>query len=745
MNEKDLNRAILAQLYAKAQKLWAESMEFFQFSGSFTARQLAGALYVYDNYIQAEKELHALETAKVKDAAAIKKAKKVLAKWEGAKEFCPIMDREKKDEIITVSLDTFECEFPARLIWKYIYHFERLAGVGGDVMRFVVPERSEVMDTYEVTITKDMAGLAQYCARNDYRQILECVALDIDGGRAVATDGRKLCIKPLQVVSMSAAVGECVVIPAKDWQTVCRAAGKGATLTIHKVQQRGETSYRYMLGDIVGRNYPGRYVSYTRVLLKINEGARVRLSAKDWTAEKKAIKACKKNAGARLVIMQRAGMLEIMIKDETTLETLHKATFKPEKAAAFDFAVKYIASSFPSLGNFDVFIPCASALPLLAVDGADVVLNMPAALCAEDYKEIPLYDYKGQEGDINILTDLRQNTKHNKDMGKVSEKTGAAVVNVRPVEEKATKAVPAATEVAAKEVRPAAPKKAAAAPKAAAPKAKKTAAKVGGFDFAAVGIKPGDSLQFIGGEVVTVADGGKVEYNGELYTLTGFCKHFMPEARRCKSGAYRGPVYFTFGGVRLDKLAKGATACAQTAPEATHKVTARKAAVRPAGTRKKANKAITAVIDNAAPVTAVQEVAPAVQAATFPAASVNDLVPVVSPGVPVARPSIIGRLRRWAVAAVLLVLVAVGLAAWMQRGTIQDTPPVGVHQPATPAPTAAPVTALNATNGASTTVIGAPENHRNGGGYPFEATDLGARSAALIPASSQATNKANNE
>lgn len=78
------------------------------------------------------------------------------------------------------------------------------------------------------------------------------------------------------------------------------------------------------------------------------------------------------------------------------------------------------------------------------------------------------------------------------------------------------------------------------------------------FRFSMAGIKPGDTVIFEpSGIQVVVADDkcdNKIEYDGELYTLSGFCKKFMPENKRNKSGAYAGPHYFSFRGKLLDKI-----------------------------------------------------------------------------------------------------------------------------------------------------------------------------------------------
>ncbi len=76
------------------------------------------------------------------------------------------------------------------------------------------------------------------------------------------------------------------------------------------------------------------------------------------------------------------------------------------------------------------------------------------------------------------------------------------------------------------------------------------------FTFAKVAIKAGDVLNFVDGTEVVAADDNKVIYEGKTYTLSGFCKAFMPERMRNKANAYRGCEYFYKDGVRLGKLFK---------------------------------------------------------------------------------------------------------------------------------------------------------------------------------------------
>ena len=75
------------------------------------------------------------------------------------------------------------------------------------------------------------------------------------------------------------------------------------------------------------------------------------------------------------------------------------------------------------------------------------------------------------------------------------------------------------------------------------------------FTFSACDIKPGEQVTFTPEDIeVTVADDTHVKFCGELFTLSGFCRAFMPDNKRKPSNAYQGPKYFTYNGVSLMKL-----------------------------------------------------------------------------------------------------------------------------------------------------------------------------------------------
>lgn len=89
------------------------------------------------------------------------------------------------------------------------------------------------------------------------------------------------------------------------------------------------------------------------------------------------------------------------------------------------------------------------------------------------------------------------------------------------------------------------------------------------FTFSMCGIQPGEKIVFTPEQMeVTVADDTHIEFCGELFTLSGFCKAFMPDGKRKPSNAYQGPKYFTYNGVTLVKLRTEKAICVEVETEA---------------------------------------------------------------------------------------------------------------------------------------------------------------------------------
>lgn len=76
------------------------------------------------------------------------------------------------------------------------------------------------------------------------------------------------------------------------------------------------------------------------------------------------------------------------------------------------------------------------------------------------------------------------------------------------------------------------------------------------FKFSMIGLKPGDVVYFEHGDIpVTVVSENTVAYDNEIYTLSRFCKHFMPE-EGSENREYQGPAHFILNHKTLDEIRK---------------------------------------------------------------------------------------------------------------------------------------------------------------------------------------------
>lgn len=76
------------------------------------------------------------------------------------------------------------------------------------------------------------------------------------------------------------------------------------------------------------------------------------------------------------------------------------------------------------------------------------------------------------------------------------------------------------------------------------------------FKFSMIGLKPGDIIFFEHGDIpVTVVSENTIAYDNEIYTLSRFCKHFMPD-EESENREYQGPAHFLYNGRTLDEIRK---------------------------------------------------------------------------------------------------------------------------------------------------------------------------------------------
>lgn len=518
MSDKEMNLAILNKLYEIADKVFSEGVNVKE--GNYTASDLAKMKdsAFKDGYLETENK-------KVYDYSAQK-----------------IVDKDCfVAPMASVNVLSFMCSFCVVQIFALVAKFEKLASIGSKKRIFIKQkDNNEVICTVKVLINKYYSKLSLHCANDDLRPAMRNICLDIRNGRAAASDGHTMMIKGLDVVSTEHFKYDynLPLVNGKDFKKMCSLAKSGSTLTCKLVrEQDGNTYWVSECCGYYSKTGANRYVNYSSVLPKISPDNLCTINENTWKGISKWLKKNKGfNSIGLLIIKHKENNNRItftingMYDNNDGIEISCECENVPNK----NFAIGLKIDSLLRFENFNFALGRYDNEALVYVGSMEVGMMMP--MCIDDEYDgfklsdgyIGAYDYCGFAESF----DMPEN--------KPTEDVIPAKVDNVTTEEKefATEEKTEQTDTSAKVV----------------PLDKPS----NKFSFAAIGVNVGDALTFIDGTKVIAAEDNKVLFGGRLFTLSGFCKDFMPDDKRTKSNTYRGCAFFFKDGVKLEKLFKDA-------------------------------------------------------------------------------------------------------------------------------------------------------------------------------------------
>lgn len=556
MSDKEMNLAILNKLYEIADKVFNEGVNVKE--GNYTASDLA----------------------KMRDSAF----KEGYLKTENKKVYdYSAQNIVEKDCFIapmaSVNVLSFVCSFCVVQIFALVAKFEKLAGIGSKKRMFIKQkDNNEVLRTVKVLINKYYSKLSLHCANDDLRPIMRNVCLDIRNGRVAASDGHTMMIKGLDVVSTEHFTYDynLPLVNGKDFKKMCSLAKSGSTLTCKLVREpNGNTYWVSECCGYYSKTEANRYVNYSSVLPKISPDNLCTINEKTWKGISKWLKKNKGFNSIGLVIIKHKEndnritfTINGMYDNHDGIEISCECENIPNK----NFAIGLKIDSLLRFENFNFALGRYANEALVYVGSLEVGMMMPMFI-DDEYNGFKLsdgyigaYDYCGFAESFDMPTN-----EPSKDV------IPAKVDNVTTEEkecatEDKTEQTDFKRDITSKIIicgipsyKDSAPAKDVAETKVDAPDAPDAPAKIvpldkhsNKFSFDAIGVNVGDALTFIDGTKVIAAENNKIIFCGELFTLSGFCKEFMPDNKRTKSNAYRGCAFFFKDGVKLEKLFKDA-------------------------------------------------------------------------------------------------------------------------------------------------------------------------------------------
>jgi len=439
-------------------------------------------------------------------------------------------NEQNEDEKITVSVGTYTCSFPLKNIFYFVSVFEKLASVGRNAKQFVFEESGELLGKATFEVSKGMSELCKFVADDELRPVMNYIILDAANNCLVASDGHKLLSFPTKVLEYSGDLSNFYICP-KKFALMCKKMKKGEIYNVTATKESVDGNERNKLefdGITSNIGYIGRYPNWKSVFPKVSNELALHFDKNAWNEIKKFCKVAKKDGANTISLHGLSGESKITLsyddcKRELAIENKLQHTFE-----IVSFMIKSIVA-FDSVDT--LYLGMSSSHTAVATNSlGNIYLLMPAVYEDRGYS----IDTRYVPFDIDVLEERANKPTEDVIPTKVDNVTTEKKECATEEENEQTEQTNAPAKVVPLD---------------------KPSNK---FSFDAIGVNVGDALTFIDGTEVIVAEDNKVSFCGELFTLSGFCKEFMPDDKRTKSNTYRGCAFFFKDGVKLEKLFKDA-------------------------------------------------------------------------------------------------------------------------------------------------------------------------------------------
>ena len=437
-------------------------------------------------------------------------------------------NEQDEDEKITISVGTYTCSFPLKNVFYFVSVFEKLASVGRNAKQFVFEESGELLGKVTFEVSKGMSELCKFITDDELRPVMNYIILDAANSCLVASDGKKLLSFPTKVLEHSGDLSNFYICP-KKFALMCKKMKKGeiysVTATKEKVSEK-ECNKLEFDGITSNIGYIGRYPNWKSVFPKVSNELALHFDKNAWNEIKKFCKVAKKDGANTISISGLSGESKITLSYDDCKRELAIENKLQHTIEIVSFMIKSIVA-FDSVDT--LYLGMSSSHAAIATNSVgNIYLLMPAVYEGRGYS----IDTRYVPFDIDVLEERTNKPTEDVTPAKVDNVTTDEKECAIEEENKQTEQTNTPAKVVSLD---------------------KSSNK---FSFEAVGVNVGDELTFIDGTKVIAAEDNKVSFCGELFTLSGFCKDFMPDEKRTKSNTYRGCAFFFKDGIKLEKLFK---------------------------------------------------------------------------------------------------------------------------------------------------------------------------------------------
>lgn len=222
-------------------------------------------------------------------------------------------------ELLTIDSGEFSAEFPRGKVFEILAKFEKIEGTPRGELCTFAPQGDtdgEEVANFTFTMPKNIATIANYCDKDDFRPVVKQVLISHDHGKAIATDCKDMIITPVAITETTTAPQIDVLLPPK----VAKAySGKERQIRVTTSDNAAELLATITASDGQSDIFTiprAKFPAWDKVVPKVDKRAYFCLTAESVKQLQQLPKLHKESYGAKVVLKSHSTTATIEVRNQ---------------------------------------------------------------------------------------------------------------------------------------------------------------------------------------------------------------------------------------------------------------------------------------------------------------------------------------------------------------------------------------------------------------------------------------------
>lgn len=282
-------------------------------------------------------------------------------------------------ELLTIDSGEFSAEFPRGKVFEILAKFEKIDGTPRGELCTFAPQGDtdgEEVANFTFTMPKNIATIANYCDKDDFRPVVKQVLISHDHGKAIATDCKDMIITPVAITATTTAPQVDIFLPPK----VAKAySGKECQIRVTTSDSAAELLATITASDGQSDIFTmprAKFPAWERVIPKVDKRAYFCFTAESAKQLQQLPKLHKESHGAKVVLKSHSTTATIEVRNQWS-EECQKYALQLQQAPQIDMTANISMRVLKRLKKWGGGVwYCNNNILIFDTAEADMVMSM---------------------------------------------------------------------------------------------------------------------------------------------------------------------------------------------------------------------------------------------------------------------------------------------------------------------------------------------------------------------------------